>query len=323
MDKQLKRSRRTPDGHRPQRHDQGPRGRARALDHDDFARPQRLFRCRRKDPQAHRRGGAADGLPAQPQRAAAGDAAHPQHRLGAVRQRPQIRRSALRRGDGRRAARRARGQLRHRHDRAIRPTASSRSTTATSTTTRSTASSSTCRARTIRASPTCSSMERPFVVHGREARSGDYGWVDIDNYGNFYNLTRLMIANGHRRIAFINGDEHFTYALYRRRGVRRRAARMRGCSADSVSVLNSLHPMGDAGFKLTRAGARRSEGHRDPLFVDADGGRGPRGGRARRRRAASSPSRRWTTSCTIIDLQPLRRPVHASCARRCAKRARR
>ena len=100
----------------PQRHDQGPRGRARALDHDDFARPQRLFRRRRKDPQAHRRSGAGDGLPAQPQRPAAGHAAHPQPRLGAVRQRPQIRRSALRRGDGRRAPRRPRRQLRHRAD---------------------------------------------------------------------------------------------------------------------------------------------------------------------------------------------------------------
>jgi hypothetical protein len=28
-----------------------------------------------------------------------------------------------------------------------------------------------------------------------------------------------MIANSHRHIAFVNGDEHFTYALYRRRGV--------------------------------------------------------------------------------------------------------
>src|SRR5690606_17984360 len=59
---------------------------------------------------------------------------------------------------------------------------------------------------------------RPFVVHGRDGRCDEYGWVDIDNYGNFYNITRLMIANGHRHIAFVNGDEHFTYALYRRRG---------------------------------------------------------------------------------------------------------
>ena len=91
---------------------------------------------------------------------------------------------------------------------------------------------------------------RPFVVHGREARSAEYGWVDIDNYGNFYNLTRLLIANGHRHIAFVNGDEHFTYALYRRRGVVD-ALIDGGLSPANVTVLNSLHPMGEAGFKLT------------------------------------------------------------------------
>jgi len=91
---------------------------------------------------------------------------------------------------------------------------------------------------------------RPFVVHGRDGRTGDYGWVDIDNYGNFYNLTRLMLANGHRRIAFINGDEAFTYAVYRHRAVVDALADG-GFPQDTVRVYNSLHPMGDAGFKLT------------------------------------------------------------------------
>ena len=92
--------------------------------------------------------------------------------------------------------------------------------------------------------------KRPFVVHGRDGRTGDYGWVDIDNYGNFYNLTRLMLANGHRRIAFINGDEAYTYAIFRRRGVMDALADG-GFPRDSVKVFNSLHPMGDAGYKLT------------------------------------------------------------------------
>ncbi|MEO8756133.1 MAG: LacI family DNA-binding transcriptional regulator [Devosia sp.] len=91
---------------------------------------------------------------------------------------------------------------------------------------------------------------RPFVVHGRDGRTGEYGWVDIDNYGNFYNLTRLLLANGHRRIAFINGDESFTYALYRHRAVVE-ALSDGGYAQDSVKIYNSLHPMGDAGFKLT------------------------------------------------------------------------
>jgi LacI family transcriptional regulator len=93
---------------------------------------------------------------------------------------------------------------------------------------------------------------RPFAVHGREARSAGYGWVDIDNFGNFYNLTRLMLANGHRRLAFINGDEHFTYALYRRHGVLAALADG-GFGPGDVQILNSLHPMGDAGSRLTEA----------------------------------------------------------------------
>lgn len=91
---------------------------------------------------------------------------------------------------------------------------------------------------------------RPFVVHGRDGRTGEYGWVDIDNYGNFYNLTRLMVANGHRHFVFINGDESFTYALFRRRAVMDAIADA-GLPQDAVTVYNSLHPMGDAGFKLT------------------------------------------------------------------------
>ncbi len=92
---------------------------------------------------------------------------------------------------------------------------------------------------------------RPFVVHGREQRSAEYGWVDMDNYGNFYRLARLLIANGHRRIAFINGDETFNYALYRHHAVRHAVADG-GLPADTVAVYNSAHPMGDAGFRLTK-----------------------------------------------------------------------
>jgi LacI family transcriptional regulator len=91
---------------------------------------------------------------------------------------------------------------------------------------------------------------RPFVVHGRTGASDGYGWVDIDNYGNFYRLTRLLLANGHRRIAFINGDEAFTYALFRRRGVSD-AVTDAGLPPDAAAIYNSMHPMGDAGFQLT------------------------------------------------------------------------
>ncbi len=92
---------------------------------------------------------------------------------------------------------------------------------------------------------------RPFVVHGREQRCAQYGWVDMDNYGNFYRVARLLIANGHRRFAFINGDEAFNYALYRDHAIRD-AVQDAGLPADAVTIYNSAHPMGDAGFRLTR-----------------------------------------------------------------------
>lgn len=92
---------------------------------------------------------------------------------------------------------------------------------------------------------------RPFVVHGRDAREDQYGWVDVDNYGNFYRLARLLVANGHRHIAFINGDEHFTYALYRRRGAVD-ALVDSGLSPTNLTVLDTVHPMGGSGYRLTQ-----------------------------------------------------------------------
>ncbi|WP_158626032.1 LacI family DNA-binding transcriptional regulator [Arsenicitalea aurantiaca] len=94
------------------------------------------------------------------------------------------------------------------------------------------------------------STGHPFVVHGREARAGRYGWVDVDNYGNFYKLARLMIANGRRRVAFINGDERYTYALHRRMGVVDAIADA-GLPPDTLRLHNGVHPMGEAGYRLT------------------------------------------------------------------------
>lgn len=91
---------------------------------------------------------------------------------------------------------------------------------------------------------------RPFVVHGREQRSARYCWVDIDNFGIFRALTRLMIDNGHQRIAFINGDEHFAFAAERRRGVEA-ALDALGLPRETVKIHNTVHPMGEPGFDLT------------------------------------------------------------------------
>lgn len=90
----------------------------------------------------------------------------------------------------------------------------------------------------------------PFVVHGREGREGRYGWVDIDNRGLFRALTGAMIEAGHKRLAFINGDETFSYALDRRIGVCE-ALTERGLAPKTVRILNARHPMGQFGYQLT------------------------------------------------------------------------
>jgi LacI family transcriptional regulator len=61
----------------------------------------------------------------------------------------------------------------------------------------------------------------------------------------------MLIANGHRRIAFVNGDESYNYALYRHHAARDAIADA-GLSPDALLVFNSAHPMGDAGFRLTQ-----------------------------------------------------------------------
>ena len=92
---------------------------------------------------------------------------------------------------------------------------------------------------------------RPFVVHGRERNSAQYNWVDIDNFGIYRALAELMLDNGHRRIAFINGDEQFAYAAERRLGVAAALA-ARNLPPETIRVYNSVHPMGEAGFRLTQ-----------------------------------------------------------------------
>lgn len=92
--------------------------------------------------------------------------------------------------------------------------------------------------------------QKPFVVHGRDARSDEYSWIDIDNFGIYYDLMRLMIANGHKRIAFVNGEEGLNFAEARRRGVEAAVADM-NMPPETVRVLSTVHPMNDASYQLT------------------------------------------------------------------------
>lgn len=92
---------------------------------------------------------------------------------------------------------------------------------------------------------------QPFVVHGADHRRDQYAWVDIDNFGVFETLTNLMLAAGHKKIAFINGDEHYSFAVERRRGAEH-ALETSGNAGDNLAIYNAVHPMVHAGYQLTK-----------------------------------------------------------------------
>jgi LacI family transcriptional regulator len=57
-----------------------------------------------------------------------------------------------------------------------------------------------------------------FVVHGRSDQMADYPYFDIENEQLAHDLTRHLIARGHRRIAFLNGLAGLNYVTERHRG---------------------------------------------------------------------------------------------------------
>ncbi|MEM5471575.1 substrate-binding domain-containing protein [Hoeflea sp. AS60] len=60
----------------------------------------------------------------------------------------------------------------------------------------------------------------PFLAHGRALIPAEgYAFLDIDNEGAFHDATRLLLHLGHTRLAFINGDTDFTFAVHRLNGV--------------------------------------------------------------------------------------------------------
>ncbi len=70
--------------------------------------------------------------------------------------------------------------------------------------------------------PLLNELKLPFLAHGRTLMEGvTYSYMDIDNEGAFYDAARLLLQLGHRRIALLNGDEDFTFAIHRRRGFMR------------------------------------------------------------------------------------------------------
>jgi len=92
---------------------------------------------------------------------------------------------------------------------------------------------------------------KPFIVHSRADDCEKYSWVDIDNPGIYKRLTKLLIANGHRNIAFLNGDAKFTFASARQTGVSEALEEM-SLPPKTVKIYNATHPMANAGYQLTK-----------------------------------------------------------------------
>ncbi|GGA56745.1 substrate-binding domain-containing protein [Pelagibacterium lentulum] len=55
----------------------------------------------------------------------------------------------------------------------------------------------------------------PFVVHGHIGDHPSYAFYDIDNLDAFSRATQLLLALGHRRIAFLNGAEGMAFSMQR------------------------------------------------------------------------------------------------------------
>jgi LacI family transcriptional regulator len=77
--------------------------------------------------------------------------------------------------------------------------------------------------RTRRSDPRVALMQKakfPFVCHGRTESEADYAFVDGDGEAGFLEVTRRMIALGHRRIAHLAAPDEFMFAGLRARGWR-------------------------------------------------------------------------------------------------------
>lgn len=88
----------------------------------------------------------------------------------------------------------------------------------------------------------------PFILHGRTNSTTDHAWLDIDNRGAFGHATRHLLDLGHTRIALINGDGRFTYAVDREAGFRAALAE-RGVGCDE-RLVDGGHMTDETGFRL-------------------------------------------------------------------------
>ena len=77
----------------------------------------------------------------------------------------------------------------------------------------------------------------PFVLHGRDRANPDYPYFDIDNEAVGHHLGKLLLDQGHRRIALLNGPKGRSYCVAREAGFRR-ALNEAGVPVDPALLMN-------------------------------------------------------------------------------------
>ena len=83
------------------------------------------------------------------------------------------------------------------------------------------------------------SLNIPFVLHGRTEIGAPHAWLDIDNAGAIERATSHLLDLGHRRIALFNGLKDRTFAVHRESGYRKALA-ARGLPCDTALLSNTV-----------------------------------------------------------------------------------
>jgi LacI family transcriptional regulator len=58
----------------------------------------------------------------------------------------------------------------------------------------------------------------PFVLFGRTDTESGYAWIDVDGTAGMRAATEHLLAEGHRRIAFVTGPSRYTFVAFRQEG---------------------------------------------------------------------------------------------------------
>ncbi len=91
----------------------------------------------------------------------------------------------------------------------------------------------------------------PFVMHGKHSATADYPYYAIDNARVSADAVDYLVARGHRRIAFLNGEAHHAFAAERRQGFDAAMARA-GLKVPDWAIRNAP-PSVDYGFDAATA----------------------------------------------------------------------